>query len=117
MLKVLSDHLSLLECFFTTVLDMIVFRIRTLDAILDFICYLCSWITPLVTVSTSYGSHSIELECELGDWFLCGLDTVIEVDRSLFIHFFYSVYLFCVVITFIIFVIAVFVAVLPIIFY
>lgn len=43
-----------------------------------------------VPVAVSYESHSIGLQGESSDWFLCNLETVIETDSSHFIHFSFS---------------------------
>ena len=41
-------------------------------------------------MAVSYESHSIGLQGESSDWFLCNLETVIETDSSHFIHFSFS---------------------------
>ena len=41
-------------------------------------------------VAVSYESHSIGLQGESSDWFLCNLETVIEIDSYHFIHFSFS---------------------------
>ena len=46
----------------------------------------CLYITPVITVSASFGSFSFDLLCELIDWSLCDLDALIEV------HSFYLIY-------------------------
>ena len=52
------------------------------------------YITPVITVSTSFGSFPINLLCKLIDWSLCDLDTLIEVYGSYLICSIYFIYLF-----------------------
>ena len=79
-------------CFTFANLDWVVFGLRTLDKILDFIFpFLC--ITPVIKVLTPFESYSIDYKWKLINWFLCGLDTVIKLN-SFYIYSIYSIYLF-----------------------
>lgn len=68
-----------------SVLYMAMFKRRTLEIffyiIFTFVFAKCSIDQSI----TSYGSHSIGLQCESVDCFLCDLDSVTEVDSALFI--------------------------------
>ena len=64
------------RCFCKTILDWTVFRLRTLDTIVISYLFFLS-ITPLITMSTSFGSYSIDQKCKLIDDTLHDLDVFI----------------------------------------
>ena len=56
----------------------------------------CLYITPVITVSASFGGYSIDLLCELIDWSVNYLDALIKVYSSYLIYalFIFFIYLF-----------------------
>ena len=76
-------------------MDWTVFGLRTLHTILNLYLF-CLYISPVITVSASFGGFSVDLLCELIDWSLCYLDTLIEVYSSYLIYvlFILFIYLF-----------------------
>ena len=83
-------------CFCTTILDWTVFVLRTLGTILTLYLF-CLYITPVITVSASFGGFLINVLCELIDWSLCDLVTLIEVYGPYLIYvclFILFIYLF-----------------------
>ena len=67
------------------ILDWTVFGRCSLDKML--ILHYFFYTTPVITVSASFWSYSVEWQCKSIDWFLYHLDAVIEVYSSYLIHF------------------------------
>ena len=76
-------------CFCTTILDWTFFGLRTFDTIL-ILNFFFLYITPIITVSTSFGGYSIDQHCKSIDWFLCDLDALIKMYSS------YLTYVLCI---------------------
>ena len=95
MLKVRSNILYIRYVFFYQYFGLDCFWTYNFGHDFEFILF-CFYITPVITVSASFGGFSIDLLCELIDWSLNDLDALIEVYSSYLIYvlFIPFIYLF-----------------------